>query len=508
MSRKNNMLIILDGFGIGKDYDGNAIYLAKKPTLDFLFSNYPHNKIYASGEEVGLPQGQMGNSEVGHLNIGAGRIVYQNLLKINNSIKDGSFFKNEVLKNGLKKAYDNQKALHLMGLLSDGGVHSHEEHLYALLKLAKAMNLNKVYIHVFLDGRDVSPHQGKDSIKKLIEKTDEIGIGEIATISGRYYSMDRDKNWARTELSYDAIVSAKGIEFKSPVSLIENFYKRDITDEFIEPCVSENYEGIEDGDTVVFFNFRPDRARQITRAVTDDEFSGFVRKKAVKTDFITMTNYDSTISNVKVVFDDEIPKNTIGEYMSSLNLKQLRIAETEKYAHVTFFLNGGKEVKFEGEDRILVSSPKVATFDLKPEMSAFEVTEKLVEEIKKKKYDLIVLNFANPDMVGHTGNIPAAVKAVETVDFCLKNITDALLETNGTALITADHGNCEYMKDDLGNPVTSHTTNLVPIVLFNYDKGAILKDGGRLCDLAPTILDMMNLEKPEEMTGNSILIRR
>lgn len=505
MTSKNNMLIILDGLGLGKDYEGNAFYLAKTPTIDRLFRDYPTSELVASGEGVGLPAGQMGNSEVGHLNIGAGRIIYQNLLKINNAIRDKSIFQNIVLEDAILKAKEANKALHLIGLLSDGGVHSHQDHLFALMDMAKESGLNKVYIHVILDGRDVSPYAGTESIKALEEKIKDLDLGQIATVAGRYYAMDRDKNWARTEEAYDKIVSASADPIDDLDLYIKNSYANDITDEFIVPKTLKGYHGMEDGDSVIFYNFRPDRARQLTWALINKAFDGFQRKKKVDLNYVTMTEYDKNITNVSIAFKDEIPKNTMGEYISSLGLKQLRIAETEKFAHVTYFFNGGRELPFEGEDRILVPSPKVATFDLEPQMSAYEVTDKVEAAIDEDKYNLIVLNFANCDMVGHTGVIPAAVKAVETVDNNLNRVLTKLKEKNGQALITADHGNCELMLDENKMPVTSHTTNPVPLILFNYHEDASLKFGGRLCDLSPTLLEMMDLEKPEEMTGSSLL---
>lgn len=507
MTKKNNMLIILDGYGIGKEYPGNAIYLANKPNIDWLSSNYPQSKISASGLDVGLPPGQMGNSEVGHLNIGAGRIIYQTLYKINNSVQDGTMFTNPVLREAINRAKNAGTTLHLMGVLSDGGVHSHEAHLYALLKMAKDMGAEDVAIHIILDGRDVSPNAGIESIRMLEEKMEEIGIGRIATVSGRYYTMDRDNNWQRTKLAYDTIVKAEGERIFDLNSYVSTSYDENVTDEFMLPRVVGDYQGMKDGDSVIFFNFRPDRARQITRAIVTDVFDGFERPEKVNTFFVTFTEYDKSIENVQVAFRDEPPKNTIGELVSSKGFSQLRIAETEKYAHVTFFLNGGIETLFEGEDRILVPSPKVATFDLMPQMSAIEVTDKVVEAIHSLKYEMIVLNFANPDMVGHTGNIPAAIKAVETVDESLGRVLKALEETNGTAIVTADHGNVEMMLGDDNEVITAHTTDLVPVYLYNFDEGVTLKDGGRLCDLAPTLLDIIGIEQPAEMTGFSLLER-
>ena len=505
MNNKNNMLIILDGLGLSPRHEGNAFFLADTPVIDKLMKDYPNTEIIASGEGVGLPSGQMGNSEVGHLNIGAGRIIYQNLLKINNSVRDGSIKQNIVLQDAILKAKENNKALHLIGLLSNGGVHSHEDHLYAIMDLAKAQNLEKVYIHVILDGRDVSPHAGIESIEKLENKIEQINLGQIATVSGRYYAMDRDKNWERTISAYNTIVSAKGPEIEYLDYYIKDSYNKNITDEFINPGVIKGYEGMNDGDSVIFYNFRPDRARQLTRAIVDKDFDGFVREKTVNVNFVSMTEYDKTITGVSIAFGEEIPENTMGEYLSSLGKTQLRIAETEKFAHVTYFFNGGVQREFKGEDRILIQSPKVATFDLKPEMSAYEVTDNVVKAIDSEKYNFIVLNFANCDMVGHTGILGAAVKAVEAVDFNLGRVVDKLKEKNGMALITADHGNCEVMFDENGQVVTAHSTNPVPLILFNYHKDCKLKKGGRLCDLSPTLLDMMGIEKPKEMTGNSLL---
>ncbi|MDO5724827.1 MAG: 2,3-bisphosphoglycerate-independent phosphoglycerate mutase [Tissierellia bacterium] len=509
MADKTTMLIIMDGYGIGKSYPGNAIKAANKPNIDRLMREYKNTEIEASGVDVGLPEGQMGNSEVGHLNMGAGRIIFQDLLKINNDIKSGEFAKNKIINRAIENSIERDNNLHLMGLLSPGGVHSHEEHLFSLLRVCKELGKNKnVYIHAFLDGRDVDPHYGEVSIKKLKEEIEKIGLGEIASLSGRYYAMDRDKHWDRIQLAYDVMVNGKGKKGEDAEQIIKDSYARGVTDEFIEPTFIEKSGKacglIEENDTVIMFNFRPDRAREIIRTLADPEFDGFDSKDNLNLDIYTMTEYDKTIPNVNVIYSDEAPKNTLGEYASKLGLNQLRIAETEKYAHVTFFFNGGTETPFENEDRILVKSPAVPTFDLKPEMSAYEVTDKVCEAIKSKKYDLIILNYANCDMVGHTGSIPAAIKAVEAVDENLGRLTQTLKELNGSALITADHGNAEVMLNDEGNPVTSHTTNPVPLILFNYP-GYKLKEGGRLADLSPTLLDMMNIEKPEEMTGNSLL---
>ncbi len=501
------MLIILDGFGIGKNEDTNAAYIANTPTIDNLYKNVATATLEASGLAVGLPEGQMGNSEVGHLNIGAGRVVYQNLTRISKAVEDESIYSNKVFLEAVENAKKNNSALHLMGLVSHGGVHSHIDHLVALLKLAKKENLEKVYIHAILDGRDVPPNIGIKDLKELQDKINEIGIGKIASVSGRYYAMDRDKRWERTEKAYDAYTIGEAEKYSNVEDLIKSNYDRDIFDEFVLPgVITENDEAIgkiNENDSLIFFNFRPDRARQIVRAFTDPSFDGFQRKKQVKVYMATMTEYDKTIPNTNVAFGEIIPENTLGEVLAKNNKKQLRIAETEKYAHVTFFFNGGREEKFDGEDRVLIPSPKVATYDLQPEMSAEEVTENVVERIESEKYDVIILNFANPDMVGHTGVIPAAKKAVETVDTCLGKILKSLDKVGGAALITADHGNCELMRDEEGNVVTSHSTNKVPLFLYGA-KDKNLKDG-KLCDLSPTILKLLDIEQPEEMTGKSLI---
>jgi len=504
------MLIILDGWGIGKEYEGNAIYLANTPNYDRLIMDYPNTKLEASGLAVGLPEGQMGNSEVGHLNIGSGRIVYQELTNISKSIEGGNFFNKEEFLQAIENAKKNDSKLHIMGLVSDGGVHSHNTHLYGLLELCKRHGLEEVYIHAFLDGRDVPPTIGKQHLQELEDKIDEIGVGHIATVSGRYYAMDRDNRWERTKLAYDAMVLGRGKMDSSPVEAVQKSYDEGINDEFVVPIVitknNKPIATIDSGDSIIFFNFRPDRARQITRAIVDEEFNGFEREKKVDTFFVTMTEYDKTIENVHVAFKPEKPKNTLGEYISSLGLNQLRIAETEKYAHVTFFFNGGREEPYENEDRVLIPSPKVATYDLKPEMSAIEVKDEVLNRLNMDKYHLIVLNFANPDMVGHTGVVEAAIKAVETVDACLGEIIDLLIKKEGKALITADHGNAEMLIDERdGSTITSHTTNKVPLIMVGED--GKLKEG-ILADLAPTLLDMMGLEKPKEMTGESLIIRK
>ena len=469
----------------------------------------PTAEVYASGKAVGLPDGQMGNSEVGHTNIGAGRIVYQELTRITKSIEDGDFFSIPEFVEAIENCKKNNTKLHIIGLVSDGGVHSHQRHLYGLLELAKRRGLDDVFVHCFMDGRDTLPASGEGYIQKLEEKMKEKGVGKIASISGRFYAMDRDKRWQRVQKCYDAMVFGKGEKATSPTQAIESSYQKEVFDEFVVPTVIYNGDKpvatIDDGDSVIFFNFRPDRARQITRALVDPEFNEFETKK-MNLNFVCMTEYDATMPNVKVAFKPEKLTNTFGEYISKLGMKQLRIAETEKYAHVTFFFNGGEEKQYEGEDRILIPSPKVETYDMKPEMSAYEVTEKVVEAINSEKYDSIILNFANPDMVGHTGNQEAAEKAIEAVDECVGKIVDALSKHNGKALITADHGNSEQMIDyKTGEPFTSHTTNPVPLILYGMDD--VKLKNGKLADLAPTMLDMMGLEKPAEMTGESLLVR-
>ena len=512
MSKKLTMLMILDGFGENPNNEGNAVNLAKKPNIDKLRKICPVSHIDASGAAVGLPDGQMGNSEVGHTNIGAGRIVYQKLTKITKSIEDGDFFSIPEFTEAIENVKKNNSKLHIMGLLSDGGVHSHQRHLYGLLELAKRKGLdNNVFIHAFMDGRDTLPASGEGYIQELQEKMKEKGVGKIATLSGRYYAMDRDKRWDRVEKAYNALVRGEGVLAKDPIQAIEESYQQEIFDEFVVPTVitdanDQPLAKIESGDSVIFFNFRPDRARQLTRAIVDDKFDGFKTDK-LDIDFVCMTEYDDTMPNVKIAFKPEELTNTFGEVVSKLGKKQLRIAETEKYAHVTFFFHGGREEPYPGEDRILVNSPKVATYDLQPEMSAYEVTEKVVEAINSEKYDTIILNFANTDMVGHTGNIDAAIKAVEAVDKCVGEIVEAVQKQNGVLLITADHGNAEQMIDyQTGEPLTSHTTNLVPLILVGMEN-VELKDG-RLCDLTPTMLDIMEEQKPKEMTGESLLIRK
>ncbi len=509
MKDKVTMLMILDGFGDNPNKDGNAIKLAKTPNIDGLMKKYPHTDIYTSGTHVGLPEGQMGNSEVGHTNIGAGRIVYQELTRITKSIEEGEFFTNPEFINAIDNCKKNHSKLHILGLVSDGGVHSHIRHLYGLLEMAKRRDFEDVYIHCFLDGRDTPPASGESYIMKLEEKIKEKGIGKIATISGRFYAMDRDKRWQRIQKCYDAMVKGEGIKAGSPIKAIEDSYQKEVFDEFIEPTVICNGEvpvaKIENGDSVIFFNFRPDRAREITRAIVDKNFSEF-KTKPLDIYYVCFTSYDETMPNVKVAFKKEILKNTFGEIVSKNNLTQLRIAETEKYAHVTFFFNGGEEKQYKGEDRILVPSPKVETYDLKPEMSAYEVTEKVVEALENDKYDVIILNFANTDMVGHTGSLEAAIKAVEAVDECIGKIVKVIEEKKGNLIITADHGNAEQMIDyKTGEPHTAHTTNPVPIILITDNKKYKLKENGKLADLAPTMLELIGIPKPKEMTGESLL---
>lgn len=498
--------MILDGFGVGLEAEkrGDAIKAAKKPNIDKLFAENPVTKIGASGLDVGLPDGQMGNSEVGHTNIGAGRIVYQELTRITKSIEDGEFFENEALLKAVDNAAQEGKALHIMGLLSNGGVHSHNTHMYAIVELAKKKGVKNVYVHAFLDGRDVPPTSGKDFVEECANKLKEIGLGKIATVMGRYYAMDRDNRWDRVEKAYSAMVYGEGNKACCPVKAVEESYANDVTDEFVVPTVCEENATVKPGDSIVFFNFRPDRAREITRTFVDPEFKGFERKNGFfPLTYVCMTQYDASMPNVEVAFKPQSLKNTIGEYISNKGMTQLRIAETEKYAHVTFFFNGGVEQPYEGEDRILVKSPAVATYDLQPEMSAYEVTDKLVAAIKTGKYDMIILNYANCDMVGHTGVFEAAVKAVEAVDECVGKVVTAIREMDGVALITADHGNADKMIDTDGSPFTAHTTNLVPFCVVGYP--CELREGGRLADIAPTMLKIMGLPQPAEMTGESII---
>ncbi|MPL95005.1 2,3-bisphosphoglycerate-independent phosphoglycerate mutase [bioreactor metagenome] len=508
MAKKPVMLMILDGFGIAPKSDGNAVEAAKKPNFDRLIGKYPHTQLQASGLYVGLPDGQMGNSEVGHLNIGAGRIIYQELTRITKEISEGGFFKNDALTLAVNNAKEKNSALHLMGLLSDGGVHSHIDHVKGLLRLAKDAGLEKVYVHCFMDGRDVPPSSGKDFVVELENYMNEIGVGKIATVSGRYYAMDRDNRWERVELAYNAMVLGRGEIATSAVEAMEKSYHDNKTDEFVLPAVVDSNGMIKNGDSVIFFNFRPDRAREITRAINDKEFAGF-KRETLNLTFVTMTQYDKTLEGVNVAYRPESINNTLGEYVSSKGLNQLRIAETEKYAHVTFFFNGGVEKENPGEDRALIASPKVATYDLKPEMSAYEVTEELINRINEDNYDMIILNFANPDMVGHTGVMEAAVKAIEVVDECLGKISDKILEKEGTLFITADHGNAETMIDfSTGNPFTAHTTDPVPFIwVANNTEGRTLQEG-KLADIAPTMLTVMGLDIPEEMSGKTLIINK
>ncbi|HOM01625.1 MAG TPA: 2,3-bisphosphoglycerate-independent phosphoglycerate mutase [Acetivibrio sp.] len=504
-------LIILDGFGINPQKEGNAIEAANKPNIDRFMREYPNTIVRTSGMDVGLPEGQMGNSEVGHTNIGAGRIVYQELTRITKSIQDGDFFEKKEFLDAAENCRKNNSKLHLFGLLSDGGVHSHNTHLYGLLEFAKKQNLKDVYVHCFFDGRDVPPDSAMGYVEELENKIKEIGIGEIATVMGRYYAMDRDNRWERVKLAYDAMVLGKGNQASSAKEAVAESYEKQEFDEFVKPTVimknGSPVATIEENDSIIFFNFRPDRAREITRTFTDVNFSGFEREKGYfPVFFVCMTQYDKTFENVVVAFKPESLENTFGEYISKNGLRQLRIAETEKYAHVTFFFNGGVEAVYEGEDRVLINSPKVATYDLKPEMSAYEVTDKVLECINKKEYDVIILNYANPDMVGHTGVFEAAKSAIEAIDECLGKVVPAILEQGGVALITADHGNSEQMVDyETGGPFTAHTTNPVPLIVAGL--GDVKLKEGRLADLAPTMLGILGLEKPKEMTGESLIVK-
>ena len=509
MAKKPIALIIMDGYGINQNTEGNAIVAAKKPHLDKLLAEYPHSQLSASGLDVGLPDGQMGNSEEGHTNIGAGRIVYQMLVKISKDINDGKIYENKALSDAMDAAKANGKSLHLMGLLSNGGVHSHNEHLYGLLKMAKKKGIENVYVHTFLDGRDVPPTSGVEFMAELEKEIKEIGIGSVATIMGRFYAMDRDNAWDRVEKAYKAMVDGEGIQETDAVTAVKNSYANDVTDEFVIPTVVDKNGMIKEGDSVIFFNFRPDRARELTRTFCDDSFDGFERGDRVKTTFVCFTEYDATIENKMVAFVKESITNTFGQFLADNGLKQARIAETEKYAHVTFFFNGGVEEPNEGEDRILVKSPKVATYDLKPEMSAYEVCDKLTDAIRSQKYDVIIINFANPDMVGHTGVESAAIQAVEAVDECVGKAVDALKEVDGQMFICADHGNAEQLVDyETGEPYTAHTTNPVPFILVNADPSYTLREGGCLADIAPTLIELMGMEQPKEMTGKSLLIKK
>ncbi len=508
--KKPIVLTIMDGFGINQSREGNAIFTAETPRLDKIFAECPNTQIGASGLDVGLPDGQMGNSEVGHTNIGAGRIVYQELTRITKSINDGDFFENKAFTEAIANCRKNDSALHLMGLLSDGGVHSHIDHLYGLIELAKRNGITRVFVHAMLDGRDVPPTSAADYIDALNAKLAEIGCGKLATVMGRFYGMDRDNRWERVGKAYAALVYGEGVQTDDAASEVRASYTRKdeegkfITDEFVLPTVVSGTERIKSGDSVIFFNFRPDRAREITRTLVDDAFTGFERRGG-RPDvyYVCMTQYDASMPNVEVAFKPESLNNTLGEYLAAKGMTQLRIAETEKYAHVTFFFNGGREVMFDGEDRILVASPKVATYDLKPEMSAVEVCDKVCEAIESGKYDVVILNFANCDMVGHTGVFNAAVKAVETVDTCVGRVEDSTRKMNGIMLLTADHGNADRMLDTDGSPFTAHTTNPVPFAVIGKD--CELRSGGRLCDISPTIIKLLGLEQPKEMTGESLI---
>ena len=509
MNKKLTMLMILDGFGMNNNAEGNSIKIANTPNIDNLMKKNPTTEIHTSGLDVGLPEGQMGNSEVGHTNIGAGRIVYQELTRITKEIEEGDFFSNPELVKAIENCKEHGTKLHIMGLLSDGGVHSHNRHLYALLELAKRKDFEDVYVHCFLDGRDTPPASAENYLAELEKKMAEKGVGKIASISGRYYSMDRDKRWERVEKSYQALVNGIGEKETSSIIAIEKSYQKEVFDEFVEPTLicnnDEPIATIQKNDSVIFFNFRPDRAREITRTLVDPDFDGF-KRDYFPVYFVCFTQYDATLPNVHIAFKSTTLENTFGEYISKKGLTQLRIAETEKYAHVTFFFNGGEEKQYPGEDRILVPSPKVATYDLKPEMSAKEVTEKVIEAIQSQKYNCIILNYANPDMVGHTGNLEATVKAIETIDDCVGKVVEEVNKVQGVLLITADHGNAEQMIDyATGEPHTAHTTNPVPFILVGKED-AKLKPG-RLADLAPTMLDIMGLEKPKEMTGESIIVK-
>ena len=507
------VLMILDGFGYSESDYGNAVRAAKMPNLDRIKAECPMTIIGASGMDVGLPEGQMGNSEVGHTNIGAGRIVYQPLTRITKAVRDGEFFKNPALVSAMENAKERGSALHLMGLLSDGGVHSHIEHLFALIDMAKGYGLEKVYIHCFMDGRDVPPTSGIDFVKELEAEIKKVGAGKIATVSGRYYAMDRDNRWERVVKAYEALTLGNGVKANSAEEAVENSYKNEVTDEFIVPAnIYENGKPVglvEKGDSVIFFNFRPDRAREITRAFTEEEFGGFERKTGyLGLNYVGFTKYDETFHHVAIAFKKQELHNTLGKYLSDKGYTQLRIAETEKYAHVTFFFNGGVEAPEKNEYRDLIPSPKVATYDLQPEMSAYLVTDKVLEEIASDKFDVIILNYANCDMVGHTGVLDAAVKAVKTVEDCIGKITDAVLKKGGSCIVTADHGNADKMIDTDGEPFTAHTTNRVPVILVSEQyKNVRLREDGVLADLAPTLLEMMGETIPAEMTGKSLIVK-
>lgn len=509
MSKTPHALIILDGFGCRSETKGNAVAQANKPNFDRLWNKYPHAQLQASGKAVGLPEGQMGNSEVGHLNIGAGRVVYQSLTRVNLSIEEGDFYKNETFLDAMKHVKEKGTQLHIMGLLSDGGIHSHIEHMFALLKMAKDQGLDKVHIHGFLDGRDVGQKTAKEYIKQTEDKIAEYGVGDIATLSGRYYAMDRDNRWERIEKAYRAMVYGDGPDYTDPYELVDDAYKNEIYDEFVLPSVLKNEDGspvgtVQDEDAIIFFNFRPDRAIQISQVFTNDDFRGFDRGDRFPKDvfFVQLTHFSETVKG-PVAFKPTNLDNTTGEVLAQHGLTQLRIAETEKYPHVTFFFSGGREDKFPGEERILIPSPKVATYDLKPEMSAYEVTDALLKEIEAEKFDAIILNFANPDMVGHSGMLEPTIKAIEAVDECLGKVIDAIIAKGGDAVITADHGNSDEVVTLEGNPMTAHTTNPVPVIVTK--EGVTLREDGVLADLTPTLLDNLNVELPKEMTGKSLI---
>ena len=504
MGKTPTTLIIMDGFGLTQPGPGNAVSLANTPVLDRLWADYAHTTLSASGLDVGLPEGQMGNSEVGHTNIGGGRVVFQDLPRISRAIEDGTFFANEAYNKAVDDCLQKGTRLHLCGLLSDGGVHSHIQHLYALLELARRKGLDRVYIHAFLDGRDVSPTSGKGFVADCAETCRRLGVGKISTVMGRYYAMDRDNRWERVQLAYDAMVYGEGNQNPDPVDAVAQSYVAGVTDEFMEPVVCAKGAQVRDNDSIIFYNFRPDRAREITRCFVDEDFQDVERKKGfVPVDFVCTTEYDATMPNVTVAYPRQKLENIFGEYISKLGLTQLRIAETEKYAHVTFFFNGGVETVFPGEDRVLIASPKVATYDLQPEMSAYQVTEEAVKRIESGAYDVIILNFANCDMVGHTGVYEAACRAVTAVDECVGRVVEATSRMGGVSLITADHGNAERMADEDGEPFTAHTTNLVPFYIVGAS--VRLRDG-RLADIAPTMLDLMGLEKPKEMDGETLIV--
>lgn len=514
MGKKPTVLMILDGYGLNEETNGNAVAEAKTPVMDKLMAECPFVKGNASGMAVGLPEGQMGNSEVGHLNMGAGRIVYQELTRITKEIEDGTFFENPALLKAVENCKENNSDLHLFGLLSDGGVHSHNTHMYGLLELAKRNGIENVYLHAFLDGRDTAPTSGKGFVEEALEKMKEIGVGKIATVMGRYYVMDRDNRWDRVEKAYKALVEGVGETADSAVAAVDQSYAKGENDEFVLPTVVlENGKPtatVKDKDSVIFYNFRPDRAREITRAFCDDAFTGFERAGGRKdTTYVVFTEYDVTIPNKIVAFHKVEITNTFGEFLAANGKTQLRTAETEKYAHVTFFFNGGVEEPNPNEERLLVKSPKVATYDLQPEMSAYKVCDGLVDAIKSDKYDVIIVNFANPDMVGHTGVEDAAIKAVEVVDECVGKAVEAIKEADGQMFICADHGNAEQLVDyETGAPFTAHTTNPVPFILVNYDPAYTLREGGCLADIAPTLIEMMGMEQPKEMTGKSLLIKK